>query len=414
MKRDILTRIMGLWLTLLLLTACSHEEKGGNFDDCYLTIYVYSPSKPIVTRSDVGYQAASPEEENAVHRLQLWVYKHNSGDLVGYLDEKDVDFDGANSSTFRVVVSPEFADAPENVDVFAIANVAEANTGHVFNRKTTRSELEAAVLEGKFFGQTAGAPIQEIPEDGLPMSGVLRNKGVEGSFPALRIVNEDQMATVRLVRAVSKVRFLLCRAHDPVDKDKQLTAITSIELNANQISAQEHLMLTEPYDYSINPTYPLGASRIHIVPGDYEEEVIKFGGITGEGISRIPIDETPTRWLYNESTYGTVEAYNTAIENAINKTPQELVPFGVTYLRETDKRIQGMISYRVASDDERAAADRQAVFELNKAGDFTRNHSWTVLILFEGGQIYTINVVDIGIRDWTSDDTPENHAVYNW
>ena len=377
-------------------------------EECYLTIYVYTPSAPIVTRADVGYQTATSPEETAVNKLQLWVYKHDSGERVGYLEEENVIFTG-ESSVFRVLVSPEFADHPVNVDVYALANVVESNTGLAFTRQTTRTELETAVLEGRYFGTSAGNLVHSVPAAGLPMSGLLKDKAIEGTFPALRIANEGSMATVNLVRMVSKIRFLLCRADDPADRNKQLSAITSIQLEGSQIAQQEYVMLTEPHDKSINPANPLADNRMHLRSGYYVSEAANFGSIDP---SAIPISNDPAWWIYNEGRHGTAAQYAAKLEEALKADPQELTEFGLTYLRESDRRLQGTISYRVVSDDV-SAPDRTAVFEMDRAGDFTRNHSWTILVLFEGGRVRTVNIVDIGVRNWYTIDV-EKHEVYNW
>ena len=403
---------MALWLAVILLAGCaSHQEEEivEEPEECYLTIYVYTPSAPIVTRADVGYQTAISPEETAVNKLQLWVYKHDSGERVGYLEEENVTFTG-ESSVFRVLVSPEFADHPVNVDVYALANVVESNTGLAFTRQTTRTELETAVLEGRYFGTSAGNLVHSVPAAGLPMSGLLKDKAIEGTFPALRIANEGSMATVNLVRMVSKIRFLLCRANHPDDRNKQLSAITSIQLEGSQIAQQEYVMLTEPHDKSINPANPLADNRMHLSSGYYVSEAANFGSLQA---ADIPVSANPAWWLYNESQHGTAAQYATLLENALAAEPKELTEFGLTYLRESDRRLQGTISYRVVSDDDVSAPDRTAVFEMDRAGDFTRNHSWTILVLFEGGRVRTVNIVDIGVRNWYTIDV-EKHEVYNW
>lgn len=50
---------------------------------------------------------------------------------------------------------------------------------------------------------------------------------------------------------------------------------------------------------------------------------------------------------------------------------------------------------------------------MDKAGDFTRNHSWTVLVMFEGGKLRILNVVNIAVREWNNKNT-DPHEVYNW
>ena len=59
-----------IWCSILLalLTSCSSSDGEGQQGPAMLTIYVYSPDKPIITRSDVGSVNAS-EAENTVNSL---------------------------------------------------------------------------------------------------------------------------------------------------------------------------------------------------------------------------------------------------------------------------------------------------------------------------------------------------------
>jgi len=394
---------------VLAMTAC----KGGSEDDfrpeeCYLTIYVYAPSSPLLTRSDVNYQDATTQE-NDIKKLQLWVYKHATGELVSYLEKENVEVGTSSASVFTMIISPAFANAPENVDVYALANVSAGNTGYTFNRQTTRSELEEAVLKDDFFGVNDGKLIQAVPEDGLPMTAILKNQPVAGTFPALRIGTEETMATMLLTRAVSKVRFVLCRAHDTEDTAKQLHAITGINIDTKMIPSQTFLMLEQPFDKSFNPANPLSAARCHIENAGYENTEAVIGAIDNSHISTIPIQETPSdTWAYDSSVHGTWADYVEAINQGI--TDGHLLEMGTTYLRESDKKITGYITYTVEKEP---AVERITPFEMDKAGDFTRNHSWTVLVMFEGGKLRILNVVNIAVREWNNKNT-DPHEVYNW
>ena len=402
---------MSLLMAVILLAACrsgSEDIPGGGNQDCYLLIYVYAPGRPIVTRVDTNLKTAT-EQESKIHKLQLWVFKHDTGEKVGYLEEDDVTLD-ASGSTFRMVISREFADSPENVDVYALANVTTANSGHSFSAGTTRTELETAKLEGNYFG--VATPIQAVPADGLPMTAVLKDKPIAGTFPALRVGTESMMETLLLTRTVSKVRFVLCREKEsePPVPSHQLKAITSIALDPSLIPSQSYLMLEEPFDNSLNPAQPLGPSRIHIVTGAHESTSLNFGAIADPTtIPETPAPDSPEKWIYSDAVYGNRTDYSAALDQGILNG--ELLEFGVTYVRESDKKLTGNITYTVRSDAE--GVERVTPFEMHQAGDFTRNHIWTVLVMFEGGQLKVINVVDIGITSWITGD-PDEHDLYNW
>ena len=375
---------------MLLLTACKGSDGEAPDDGCYLTVYVYTPGNPIVTRSDVQYQDATTAE-NAIHKLQLWVFKHSDGSLVGYLEEANVDL--TSGSSFKMLVDPTFADNPVNVDVYAVANVSSANTGNSFSRSTTRAQLDAATLQGGyFFGTTTADLEQTVPTEGLPMTGILTNQPIDGQYPALRIGTVSEMATVQLARCVSKLNFLFVRGQDDDDTSKQLDVITGITLNGDMIPRQEYLMLTEPHDNTLNPADPLGDSRIHIVSSNYETSSISFGVPATNDIPIVTNPEAdPSGWTY-------ATGYTAPLS------------FGLTYLRESDKPLTGIISYKVVGEPDKV---RTATFEMSTAGDFTRNHTWTVLVAFVGGSVQFFNVVDIGVTDWIAGGD-QSHEVYNW
>ena len=210
-------------------------------------------------------------------------------------------------------------------------------------------------------------------------------------------------------------------------------------------------MLTEPFDDALNPADPLAASRIRIVPNVYEEHVLNFV----DDASTTNVEEVTTtidprdipfcyaddnnttpinpseKWPYSVWVLNQLEAnrtrkkYSEAIDAAVAEwqewknaggtgTPVGLYQLGgYTYLRESDKKLTGRITYRTALDDDHSYEDRIAVFELDRAGDFTRDHVWTILVMFEGGQMRFFDIVDLGITSWKM-GINEPHEVFNW
>mgnify|MGYP006916113372 CR=1 FL=1 len=399
-----------MMVLMLVLSACSHSgEDDGKDTACYLNVYVYSPAQPMPTRTDMDYVNAKTAE-NTIHTLQIWVFKHHTGALLGYLEvEPQNQFEGQQ---YQVIVDPEIAEGTSEerrVDVYVLGNVYQSNCGLSFNRSTTRDELNAATLAENCFD--VRTPTSVVPAEGLPMSGVLKNEPVSGSFPILRIGTENQMSTVKLVRAVSKLRFILCRVHEEEDTSCQLEAITGISLHGNQIPQKEYLMLNSAFDGSLNPSDPLADSRIHILPNSYVEDAISF---TPPEIANIPIVEDPLVYIYDHEKYASMQAYEDALDAAIASTPPSLVELGLTYLRESDQKLKGTISYRVASDSE-TTPDRTTEFEMSRAGDFSRDHSWIIYVFFSGGKLQVFNIVQVGIKNWdTTNDQPEEHKFYNW
>ena len=411
MKREVTYRYMAqlfLLLTVLLLVACSSgEEDDGENAPCYVEISVYSPAHPMLTRADAGYADASDDDENKVHSLQIWVFKHNNGELLGYMADTPTDFT-EDGKAYRIAVTPAIAEgggSERSVDVYVLANVSSSTCGLSLNENTTRSELDEAKIEGSHFGVS---PLQSSVANGIPMSGVLKNEPVYGNFPVLRIGTESQMSSVKLARAVSKLRFVLCRVHDGSNPASRLKEITSISLKGNQIPMQEYLMLGSAFDNSTNPAAPLSDARIRIVPDVYEEDAIDF---TPPAIDDIPIVDNPLDYVYDPMVFSSLQEYEDYLKTAIGE--KNLVQVGPVYLRESDKRLEGKIAYRVESDGDAAPA-RTADFSMTSVGDFSRDHSWTVYVFFTGGKLQVFQVVQVGIKRWTMVSEQGNHEVYNW
>lgn len=411
--------LLGLLTVLLLTAACTRYNFDSEEEECYLDIYVYPPDRPIVTRADIDYQNAN-ELESAVYSLQIWVFKHDTGETLGYLET--VPSFTQNESKYRMNVSPAIVTGNDRtVDVYVLANVNENTCGlPSFTRFTTRDELDEAVISGTYFG--VGTPGSEtspltmaVPSGGLPMSGVLKNAPVAGSYPALRIGTDDQMATVKLARTVSKMRIILCRVHGESPAE-QLHSITGIQIDGGQIPKEEYLMLGDQFNNALNPSEPLASSRIRInAEAGYENGAVNYGAITHEKIGQIPIVENPLVYVYNSKDYGTPQAYEDAIRAAAHPATGEptLLDLGVTYLRESDQKLKGTISYKTEEDNVNGAEPKTISFNMDRAGDFTRDHSWIVYAFFSGGKLQVFNVVQVGIREWTPGRS-ENHDVYNW
>lgn len=397
------------WMLLLLavlLTAChsdNMEEIASPDEECYLDIYVYAPDRPIVTRSDVGDIAERTKAESEVKTLQIWVFKHADGNKVGYLgagtgDASDVPnplfLNETGQQIYRMKVSKTFADNPEAVDVYVVANAASC--GLTFSENTKRSELDEAVISSDYFGTSSLVSV--VPENGLPMSTVVKNEPIFGSFPALRIGTETQMTTLRLTRAVSKLRFILCRITETDETAKKLESIDKITLNGNQIPTQSYLIPRESYDYT------------------YDHPAINYQGIPEK--SKIPDVTDPTVYVYetqkakdyedliNQHLIDLADVNETAVD-------EKLLELGLTYFRESDRRLTGEIKYTYSQSGVQQD-QATATFTMANPGDFLRNHSWIVYIYYMDSEIYTLTVTHIGMRSWNDDPNSENPIVYNW
>lgn len=359
---------------LMLLTACSSSDTTEEPQPTMLTIYVYSPDRPVITRADVGKVDASTEE-NKVTQLQVWIYETNSGEKVGYLSTTETaTLNGGQGAVYQIPVPDEFAQAKPNVDVYVMANVTESNCGITstdFTENTTRSNLSnIAKIHQAYFGLS---PLKnDVPADGLPMAGVLKDQPVVGDAPVLRIGNTSEIATVSLTRAVSKLRFFFANT-----TGASPLSITGITLNAGMIPNEEYLF---PQSQSL--TY--NSTDASLLPSP---------------LTAVAEKDNPADYVYDGQK--TAQEY----ENFINNAQPQLSQVGPYYLRESGKKIEGTISYTVGD-----VAQTPVTFRMKEHDDFLRNHSWIVYAYYEG--LSGMQVVTVDVTPW--EDIDRDHTVYNW
>ena len=388
-----------LLLMTVLLTACSSSKEEvvqPVEEDCFLEIPICAPERPIVTRGDVG-EIASSEAERTVHSLQIWVFKSKDGSLVCY--RKLTDFTSLNAApsyqqTYKMKVDRTFAEVRDNVDIYVVANAASYLGTTVSNPADLKpANLNAAMIDEGSFGTST--LIKTVPNGGLPMSAVLKNQPIYGSFPALRIGSQEQPAVLELTRAVSKLRFVLCRIKEQPASTKTLVSINSIKLNGSMIPTTTYLM-PGTYNYS---SYVSG--DITFEDNDFDENHKLLP-------KKIPDVDNPLDYTYETQA---AQDYETMIDAAVEAG--SLKQLGPTYLRESDKQLTGTISYTYKDNGIDKTPD-PVTFSMAGAGDFLRNHSWIVYIYYMDSKIYVLTVTHIGMKKWTSDGNPEDATFYNW
>ena len=377
-KRSLISHSFILYFSLFIsqlafLTACNSSDGEDQQKPTMLTIYVFSPEQPIITRGDVGPVNAS-EAENKVNSLQLWVFD-TSGNKVGYLKTTETaTLNTGQGAIYQIPVSDEFAQNKPNVDVYVLANVTATNCGisATLDENTTREALiEQAKITSEHFGVTSTSLTTVVPTDGLPMAGILKNQPVIGDAPVLRIGNETNIATVPLTRAVSKMRFFFAN----VETAPKLT-ITDITLNGSLIPNEEYL-----FTQSKTLTYDDDANAASILASSIE----------------VAKKKDPAKYIYKGQT---AQEYENLMVGA------ELSLAGPYYLRESGKILTGTITYTV----EGMTKPMSATFTMKEQGDFLRNHSWIVYAYYEG--LSGMQVVTVDVTDWVAKSY--NYEVYNW
>jgi len=364
-------------LLMVLLTACSSSEDGGDgvAKQPTLTIYVYSPERPAVPnrhaplrRAETG-NVETVGDESTIHSLQIWVYESENKALVGYLDTEDVTtLNMGEGATYQLPVSDDFASRRPSVNVYVQANVKAANCGvGELNDATTHTALlDGAKITSNHFGLSP--LVQTVPDEGLPMAGMLSVQPVVGEAPALRVGTLSKVATVPLTRVVSKLRFVFAKATgEPAIK------IKSITMNAGMIPDVEYLFQTPAVAYNTTEAALLPAT-----------------------ITDIAAKDNPTAYIYFDQE---AQAYEDLINGA------GLTVHGPIYLRESDKQLAGTITYQIGE-----GADQTVDFQMQQAGDFLRNHTWIIYAYYAGSG--KLQVQSLYVKDWTTKEM--NHSIYNW
>ena len=397
---------------MLLLTACGGSEGESGGDDPGgdgskiakdLEIDVYMPDHPVVTRADHG-MVEPDDDEMTVNTLDIWVFEHETGNNVGYLSLKESTPETSGFvGKYHIPVSEEFATNHPNVDVYVVANKASVNLSKegsslTLDKDCSREDLQKAIITQGSFGLTS--PTSELPDAGLPMSGVLKNQVLSVSLPVLKVPN-----SVMVVRTVSKVRFVFCRtdSKDENGDDLPLTTnsitLTTLEEPFNgMIPKQEYLFLDGVY-----------ADRAYkIVENDYED----VGVLTPlRDADKVPVCTNPSKFAYIEGKEGqeTGQDYEDLINRGItgedNEGVPELVQVGRFYLKESDQKITGKIKYTIGN-----GPAKDAEFSMYEKFDFTRNHTWIIYGYFAGKE--QLKIYSIDSTDWNTSSA--DHPVYNW
>lgn len=387
-KRHIEQRFIGgILMLLVLLTACgsSSTEDAPQTPQTpqtpqekpVLKIYLFAPESPIITRASTGSVDAS-QAEKEIHSIDVWVFEHESpNDKVSYIHLDDVSFSGQKEIAMEL--TDEFANKPKkpNVDIYVAANKESCGLTSL-NENTTLAELKETCIGSSSFGTTS--LVNTVPTEGLPMSGLLENQVISGIPPVYTAMSQN----VKLVRAVSKVRFIfsMSNANPPTISN------LSISLKDNMIPKEEYLFL--------EGVYPTHKSRVKLTgENDYESEASL---VTNNTV--INQCDDPASYAYTSETG---QAYEDKMNAGITAT--HLSDFGTFYFRESDKKLEGTISYTLGN-----STPKSKTFTMGDAGDFTRNHTWIVYGYFLGSGELILN--NVKVKDWTTDS--ENPEVYNW
>ncbi|MBR5906297.1 MAG: hypothetical protein IKZ51_07575 [Bacteroidales bacterium] len=359
---------------LMVLSAVSCIRDNISREDTQLMVSLYIPGS-VMTRAETG--TVNPlDDELRITSLQIWAFLSDDGTLISYKSfGTDLQRTGIPNSTItrfglpltEAMFNLLSSSSRPKVDVYVVANAASAVTD-VPGEGTSRDALDQLVIN-KIGGNW---PLtRAVPDAGLPMSGVLKGGDVTGGYPVLNI------STIRLIRAVSKIRFVFCQqgipasGETPADIANDACEIVGVSFDGTndgkdcQISTTERLFTDRTFDLGDTPNYvPLSAS------------ISGSGGNPLISNSKLSIVEDPESLFFrgfgNETE--TADHYESRLDAAVSADSQ----VGPIYLRETDKTISGRILYRTTPDGD----VQTARFSMDSNDVFSRNHTWIVYACF--------------------------------
>lgn len=372
-----------LLLPVLLMTVVSCSNDDGEEVVPKLNIYVYAPDRAGVTRGEV----VPTEEEALIHNLQIWVFR--SGDpskLVASLTlTKETELEGLNknkSASYSIALADRsFAEKPEPVDVYVLANVGY---NEYLGGINSSSDLEEAVFNGghffSFLTSSNYQAVSDIPSEGVPMSGVARGKSVIDKNNVLHIND----ANLKLVRTVSKIRFVLSSM-----KGVDQLFVDRITLNKDMLYQKERFFLDGDH-----PSY-------WVEGAPFKEEVLL---VKGDRVNPVVQIKDPTAYAYSSSM--TDVYYEDLVNQGI--AAGELTEKGPIYLPESDKRLSGTIWFRLGSNVDKLMSTSFSMY----TGNFRRNQTWIVYAYYMGSSKLEINTVKV--VDWEDVDPLPDHIVPNF
>ena len=252
---------------LLLLPGCRREAHSiSNPEGPTLEIAIQFPYVPATKAGELP----ATIEENKIHSLSIWVFRSEDHTRVGepliLTDESDFPPSGG-IGRYQFSVDWDFVNSHPDVDVFVLANAA--SIGCTLNASSTYENLIEANFgyvsdEDDCFG-THDYTTSVDPDKGLPMSGMKTHVKVYGSAPQMKV------DPITLVRAVSRLRMVLCRtATDDIAQEDEVS-VSRITFYKEQIPLREYVF-TEgttgvipsytPADFSFSGPAEINRNRV--------------------------------------------------------------------------------------------------------------------------------------------------------
>lgn len=363
-------RFIFLLLPVLLVSACRRAD----IDPEGLRVSIAFPANTLVKSAADNEIPASDRNENLITDLKIWVFEHEENSEGKHtrlawleLDKDDGDdfpMDGVVKQYVLTVEDSDFSVKRPHVDVFVLVNSKSIGCSSL-SKESSWSDVRNATFGEGYFAPGQNAVKVVSSETGLPMSACGLDLPVQGEEPSLRV------ATISLRRCVSKVQFFFSQTNT-VGSESESVTIESIKLYGNQIPANEYVFS------------PDGLPAI--AAGGYVADATELAGSDGP----IRKSEAPELYAYvgqNGVSYKERLDYGVSME--------EVTRGGEVYLRESDLKLEGEISYTVTVNG--VPTTKKKAFSLAAPGEFARNHCWIVYGYFISNRTLQLSV---HVLDW--------------
>lgn len=381
-------------LLTLILTSCmsdGYTDTAAGKSDTYINLNVSTPTAqakanaPANTAGTSGTLGQdetnpSPDTEEKITSIRVWAFNSVSDKAtatpIGFKSETNLSEQGSHNVS--MMITRKNAETLGKIDLYILLN---AESEGVLNGKDcikmTRADLENLVIKDHFGIAEGTAQTTEVPQAGLPISRVIKELDVTKNIKDNATEAAQHSIHIPLIRAVSKLHFFFTRKDV---KDTEGVEVTNIEVNENVIPTQSSVFPTATTDAQ-KETEGLTGNLTSLT---YLNEKMTFGGVATGDIK--PVAD-PTSYIRMSQP---AEKYITNLRAATTECH-------LSYLRETDKKLTGTISFKL----NKSGAEKQATFSIPNA---YRNHEMVVYGYFLGDKESTLTL-KYYVADWNVKDT---------
>ena len=390
-------KIYGLGLAALAFGAigCSdadEQELTGSKAVRMMPISIFTRDAGIATRASDN--VVGTDLERTIYSVQLWAFEHGTAETAEAIAYKDTTFtsDNVGSATFYLPVDDNLITSKAKLDFYVVVNPESAGLNLPRSAAATRTTLTSTMFgrEGTSdrFGLTNA--VHDVPEAGLPMSGIYQgadNNGYQISTDGKTFAETKPNIVVE--RAISKIRFIFSRSAEATN-----VTIKRIVINepANSLPLKQYIFpaTAAQYDQTTNAE----TASLTFQNPQLASNPLFYSGTAYNGGTLIPTCDDPELYIKGKvAGDDDAQSYYDRIEAAIadNKLSEDHnAGSWCTYLRESFYSLSGTIYYTADGEN------KEATFTTTVPEDFSRNHIWIVYGYFNRG---TLNLT-LTVNPW--------------